>query len=1017
MKAGLTFAGYRVDSLVGRGGMGVVYRATDLSLGRSVALKLIAPELAEDERFRARFLREPRLAASLDHPNVIPIYEAGEHDGQLYVAMRFVEGSDLKRVLERDGKLAPERALAVLAQVAGALDAAHRRALVHRDVKPANVLLDEGGHAYLTDFGITKQLGGASTDTGRVVGTLDYLAPEQIRGDSVDGRTDCYALGCVLYECLAGAPPFRRSTEAETLWAHIQEQPAPLRDHLRLDPVLRRALAKVREERYETCTELVEAAAGALGLAAPARARRRVLPGRPHAILAAGLFVLAAALAAAIVALTTGQETRVEPLGTGVAAIDPESGEVVSLTETTLLPGNVAAGAGAVWVLNDGEDTVSRIDPKTKEIVGTVETPGTPTQLAVGAGALWVGNGGGRFVNTTVSVSRVDPRSNRVTRTVKLPDTSGGGVTASPNTGFAQIAVGAGAVWARNPDDSISRIDPDTGKLAATIDAGASTIAAGKEGVWFVPWDRPSVKRIDPRTNRVTQTIPIGANSLPAIAVGAGSVWATAENEGLVWRIEPGERPVTPTIDAGVGVSYIAFGDGAIWTGNYMDGTVSRIDPNTNAVTARVSVGAPQALAVGEGSAWVSVAGTAEDGTLPAFACGEVVSSGAKPDVLIASDLPLRGPQSAGPRAMADAIRFVLERHDFRAGSHAIGYASCDDSTAQSGTFELRRCAANANAYVYAEPLVAVIGPHNSGCAIVEIPILNRAPGGPLAMISPSNSHPGLTREGDLPPWVRGQPQVFYPTGVRHYVRLIARDDLQGAAQALLAKQLGLKSVHLLHDGDYWEGLLADSVARAARRLGVGIAGMEAFDPAASGYDALADKVARSGAHGVVVGAFVHQGGDRVLRALRDRLGPRVPIVASDGFWPIPDVLELAGDAARGLYLTSTEVHPGRRLARDLGPTAHAGYSAHAAQATEVVLQAIAGSDGSRAGVLERLRATEVRNGPLGSFRFDRNGDITPAKLTVLRVTGDTPPEVRLPASYRGATVDRVVSVPARLSD
>ncbi len=246
---GSTFAGYLVESLVGRGGMGVVYRATDLSLQRPVALKLIAPKLAQDERFRARFLREPRLAASLDHPNVIPIYEAGEHDGQLYLVMRFVEGSDLKTALEREQRLSPERVVAVLAQVAGALDAAHRRGLVHRDVKPANVLLDEEGHVYLTDFGITKQLGGDSTDTAQVVGTLDYLAPEQIRTEALDGRTDCYALACVLYECLAGAPPFRRETEAETLWAHMQEQPAPLPEHSALDPVLRKGLAKEKDER------------------------------------------------------------------------------------------------------------------------------------------------------------------------------------------------------------------------------------------------------------------------------------------------------------------------------------------------------------------------------------------------------------------------------------------------------------------------------------------------------------------------------------------------------------------------------------------------------------------------------------------------------------------------------------------------------------------------------------------------------------------------------------------------
>ena len=235
---GTTFANYRVESLLGRGGMGVVYLARDLSLDRPVALKLIAPELAQDEQFRTRFLREPRLAASLDHPNVIPIYEAGEHEGQLYLAMRYVEGTDLKSTLERDGKLVPDRTIELLAQVASALDAAHERALVHRDVKPGNVLIDRSGHVYLTDFGITKQTGADSTETGSVVGTLDYLAPEQIRGEPVDARTDSYALACVLYECLSGKPPFRRNTEAETLWAHMHEQPAPLSGYRALDPVL-----------------------------------------------------------------------------------------------------------------------------------------------------------------------------------------------------------------------------------------------------------------------------------------------------------------------------------------------------------------------------------------------------------------------------------------------------------------------------------------------------------------------------------------------------------------------------------------------------------------------------------------------------------------------------------------------------------------------------------------------------------------------------------------------------------
>ena len=331
---GTTFANYRVESLLGRGGMGVVYLARDLSLDRPVALKLIAPELAQDQQFRARFLREPRLAASLDHPNVIPIYEAGEHEGQLYLAMRYVEGTDLKTTLERDGKLAPDRTIELLAQVAGALDAAHERALVHRDVKPGNVLIDRSGHVYLTDFGITKQTGADSTETGSVVGTLDYLAPEQIRGEPVDARTDSYALACVLYECLAGTPPFRRGTEAETLWGHMQEDPPPLRGQPRLDRVLRTGLAKGKDARYPTCGALIEAAADALGVAAPRPATRlpahRRIRLQGALLVAGGLLLLVAAAAAGIAALGGGEDddTGATIERAGAYVLDPATGAV-----------------------------------------------------------------------------------------------------------------------------------------------------------------------------------------------------------------------------------------------------------------------------------------------------------------------------------------------------------------------------------------------------------------------------------------------------------------------------------------------------------------------------------------------------------------------------------------------------------------------------------------------------------------------------------------------------------------
>ena len=1016
---GTTFAGYQIESVVGRGGMGVVYRATDLSLERPVALKLIAPELAEDEQFRRRFLKEPKLAAALDHPNVVPIYEAGEREGQLYLAMRFVEGSDMRTLLRRDGGLSHDRALVILAQVASALDAAHRRGLVHRDVKPANVLVDDDGHAYLTDFGVTKQLGGDTTETGQIVGTLDYLAPEQIRGEAVDGRADEYALACVLYECFASTAPFHGATEAETLWAHMQNPVPPVPGHPALDPVLRKALAKEPEDRYESCAELIEAARLALaGVRVPAGlVRRRRL------ILAAGLLVLACTTAGAIVALTTGDGSAEQtPIGNGIAVIDPAAGRVETLIGAATAPSNVAVGEGAVWVLNTEDHTVSRIDPETNAVTASFRPRGVPTDLAAGAGAVWVGNGGGASGNFTVSISRVDPRTRAVTRTVKLGDQTDSVFTPSFSWGFPGIAVGAGAVWATNPTGTVSRIDPATGRIVATIDADAGPIAAGEEGVWFI--GGPGVERIDPRTNRTGQRIPIGSQSPSGIAVGAGSVWVTAEEEGLVWRIEPGPDPGTRSIDVGAGVTYIAYGAGAVWTANYIDGIVSRIDPRTNAITARIPIGAAHALAAGAGSVWVSTAGGTAAGTLPASTCGDIVSGGVAPDVLIASDLPLQGPDAAGPRAMADAIRLVLRQRGFRAGRYAVGYSSCDDSTAQTGAYDNRRCAANANAYARADQLVSVIGPYNSYCAQIQIPLLNRAPGGPLAMISPTNSYPGLTRGGftDGP---RGIPDVLYPTGVRNYVRLAPGDDLLGAAHAVLAEQLGLKRVYVIHDGsNFWRELHVRPFRRAAGNLGVGIAGSATFDPKARSYRRLAEEIARSRAQGIVIAADQYGGGHRLLKDLRARLGAGVTIMAGQLFTPIPDLLEGAGPAAHGVYVTTSDVprtaYPlnaaGRRFARDSGASGAPLFGVlEAGQATELVLDAIERSDGTRASVLAELRASEVKDGILGSFNLDRNGDVAPAAVPILRVTGSTPPGSGLSADHQGAVVDRVVQVPPSL--
>jgi serine/threonine protein kinase len=271
---GSLLAGYRLEAQVGAGGMAVVFRARDERLGRLVALKILASALASDAEFRRRFIGESRAAAAVDDPHIIPVYEAGEADGVLFIAMRFVGGGDLRGVMDREGQLAPERAAEFVSQVASALDAAHRAGLVHRDVKPANVLVDSSAdrpdHVYLSDFGISKvAMSAGLTGTGVFLGTPPYSAPEQIRGLAVDGRTDQYALACVAYQLLTGAVPFERVQQAAVLYAHLSEPPPSLGSRRpglpgAADEVLARAMAKVPEQRYGTCREFADALRAAL---------------------------------------------------------------------------------------------------------------------------------------------------------------------------------------------------------------------------------------------------------------------------------------------------------------------------------------------------------------------------------------------------------------------------------------------------------------------------------------------------------------------------------------------------------------------------------------------------------------------------------------------------------------------------------------------------------------------------------------------------------------------------------
>src|ERR1044072_5860820 len=265
---GDVFVNHRIQGVDRRGGGGVVYRALDLDLDRTVALKVIAPALADDPDFRARFVAESKAAASIEHPHVIPVYYAGEREGVLFIVMRYVDGPDLRALVRAEGHLDPERAARIVAQVGGALDAAHAHGLVHRDVKPANVLLGADDHAYLTDFGLTKReasTGAGLSRAGGGVGTLGFVAPEQIRGERVDARTDVYALGCVLVHALTGGAPYIRDSDEATLWAHLNAPPPVDRVPPECASIVERALAKAPDDRSPSAGDLGRAALGAAG--------------------------------------------------------------------------------------------------------------------------------------------------------------------------------------------------------------------------------------------------------------------------------------------------------------------------------------------------------------------------------------------------------------------------------------------------------------------------------------------------------------------------------------------------------------------------------------------------------------------------------------------------------------------------------------------------------------------------------------------------------------------------------
>jgi len=591
---GSEIAGYRIEEQIARGGMGVVYRATHLGLDRPVALKVIARELVDRRGFHERFLRESRLAARLDHPAVVPVYDSREVDGELIVAMRLVRGGDLRRLIDREGPLPPGRAIEYLAQVADALDAAHAAGIVHRDVKPHNILV-EGDRAYLSDFGLAKAVDeSGAASSASVVGTAQYMSPEQWRGDSIGPAADVYSLGCVLYEAITGVPPFERE-EADT----------PPQMPQGVEAAIRRAVAKEPGERYPTAGALIAAARAAAGSEVRPTAvlsedcsERSTVPnpsrgffgrfgGRATAWILAGVAIFLAAMAAAVLFLLLGDDGP----------------QVSAPVKVGTPPLRLDAGPKAVWVTSEKDGTVTRLNPESGEVVGSPHEVGKGVAgVAVGGKWTWVTNPGrGQLL-------RLDPFSGKVLKRIPLPGEPG------------PIALGGQRVWvADEAGQGITAVNSEAGEIARhgrglPPQAPGLRLAWGAESLWATVADANVVRRIAPTTLATSDPIRVGGGP-SGVTVAGGYVWVASSRGGFVSKLDPLSLQVVERIKVEGHPGGIDGGTSAVWVADRADGAVRKIDVESGAVEgAPIQVGPePGAVAVGGGAVWVANNG---DGTV-----------------------------------------------------------------------------------------------------------------------------------------------------------------------------------------------------------------------------------------------------------------------------------------------------------------------------------------------------------------------------------------------------------------
>jgi streptogramin lyase len=600
---GQVLGGYRLDEVAGRGGMGVVYRATQVRLERVVALKVIAPELASDAAFRERFQREARLLASVDDPNVVPVYEADEAEDQLFLSMRWIDGGDLAEEVAGTGGLEPDRAQKLLAQVASGLDAVHAHGLIHGDLKPANMLIEHrsagSDRAFLSDFGAGRSL--EATATGNWLGTVDYVAPETIRGAPPDARSDRYGLACVLFEALTGSPPFHRDTAWATMWAHYSD-PIPSACERRpalpraVDAVLARGLAKNPDERYATSERLMQALADALvsgrgeatgpvdRLAAPPAARpatpaggepapaaragaRRPLGGR--GVLALGGAVLAVCVIAAVVIILASSGSS------SPRKVVPPAAAPATITRTPL-----GAGSQPIRLVVGSDDTAYVLDSfgPYVDVVQTggeptrIPLPSTPRSLALDAAhsLLWVGLADNKLLAIALG-------THKVLATIALP--------LDPD----HLAVLSDEVVAEqgNPGRLV-RVDATRMRVvgAAVTPGGSATALVAYQGGVLSTFAFPvRLEQFDANLRRVADH-PISVALPTALALDStGVLWVADFDQAEAWRLDPSSGgSVAPPVPVGQDPVGLAVSGDYVWVANTGDETLTLINEQSNPV-------------------------------------------------------------------------------------------------------------------------------------------------------------------------------------------------------------------------------------------------------------------------------------------------------------------------------------------------------------------------------------------------------------------------------------------------